>query len=180
MWICLPVYTLTCFCIHVHNIMTSYHSILAFSITISRISRVLLMQDYVEPDVYPGARGLSSKPIQSNFKYNNLNQWLWPTRHGELDSRGKTSTDTKFSNPKVQVQQLESVAMTHSTWWAWFSRKDVHRCRGLQSKSKVQPLTFFLCLPQEILENMHPHIMHCILTIFPFSGFLTLDRKSVV
>ena len=26
----------------------------------------------------------------------------------------------------------------------------------------------FLCLPQEILESMHPHIMHCILTIFPF------------
>ena len=31
----------------------------------------------------------------------------------------------------------------------------------------------FLCLPQEILGSMHLHIMHCILTIFSFSGFLT-------
>ena len=30
----------------------------------------------------------------------------------------------------------------------------------------------FLCLPREILGNMHPHIMHCIITGFPFSGLL--------
>ena len=30
----------------------------------------------------------------------------------------------------------------------------------------------FLCLPREILENMHPHIMHSIMTDFPFSGLL--------
>ena len=58
-YVCLYIH-LPAFRIHGHNIMTSYHSILAFSITISRISRVLLMQDYVEPDIYQGARGFSS------------------------------------------------------------------------------------------------------------------------
>ena len=39
MWIWSPIYILAYFCIHVHNIITSYHNIF-FPITISRISRV--------------------------------------------------------------------------------------------------------------------------------------------
>ena len=31
----------------------------------------------------------------------------------------------------------------------------------------------FLCLPQEILENMHPHIMHFYHDRFPLSGLFT-------
>ena len=33
---------------------------------------------------------------------------------------------------------------------------------------------FFLCLPREILENMHPYIMHRIMTGFPLPGLLIL------
>ena len=127
-------------CLYIHSLafaymyITSWHHTIAFLITISRISRVLLMQGYVEPDVYQGARGFSSnqskvqvqqlesvamthstwwawfswkdihryKALQSKFKNNNSNQWLWPTQHGELDSRGKTSTGVEVSNPRAE------------------------------------------------------------------------------
>ena len=91
-----------CLYIHSYIYITSWHHTIAFSITISRISRVLLMQGYVEPDVYQGERGFSSNQCRSKIKYNNLNQWLWPTWHGELDSRGKTSTCAKISNPRSE------------------------------------------------------------------------------
>ena len=80
---CLPVYTLTYLCIHVHNIITSYHSI-----------------------------------FNNHFKdlEGSVDAGLRWTRHL---SRGNGVSP--LTNPvKVQVQQLESVAMTHSTWWAWF------------------------------------------------------------
>ena len=95
-YVCLYIHSLAC----AYMYITSWHHTIAFSITISRISRVLLMQGYVEPDVYQRARGFSSKQMPSKIKYNNLNQGLWPTWHGELDSRGKTSTGAKFSNQR--------------------------------------------------------------------------------
>ena len=113
--LCVNMFT----CIYTHLLfaymyITSWHHTIAFSITISRISRVLLMQGHVELDVYQEARGFSSK---------------------------------QSSPVKFQVQQLESVAMTHSTWWAWFSWKDIHRCKGLPSKEQSSTSNIFLCLP---------------------------------
>ena len=118
MWIWLPVYTLTCFCIHVHNIITSYHNIFnnhfkdlegSFDAGLRWTRRL------------PRARGFSSKPIPI----------------------------------KVQVQQLESVAMTHLTWWAWFSWKDIHRYEVLQSKLlfKIQLLTSSCVYPAWSLKT---------------------------
>ncbi|CAI8596091.1 unnamed protein product [Vicia faba] len=48
------------------------------------------------------------------------------------------------------------------------------RSSPIKDVDRSSTSNIFLCLPREILENIHSHIMHYIMTGFPLSGFLIL------